>query len=78
MSKTTEITHEDLDEIAEYAAKLSEVFGFLDETKRKNFLIRREFRVLRETMTADAAEEKLSEKHFLSKDRIHVIIYKKK
>ena len=78
MSKTIEYNDEDLDKIAEHAASLSKIFGFLDENKRRDFLIRRDFLKLRKKKEVDDAELELSEKYFLSVTTIHSIIYKRK
>ena len=77
MSKTINYDDEELDQIASHAAGLSKIFGFLNENKRRDFLIRRDFVKLRRTKEVDEAELELSEKYFLSKDTIHTIVYKK-
>lgn len=78
MSKTIEYNEEELDQIATHAAGLSKIFGFLDENERRNFLIRRDFIKLRKTKEVEEVELELAEKYFLSRERIHNIIYKKK
>lgn len=79
MSTITNIPDDELDRIAEYAAGLSKIFGFLDETKHKYFVIRRDFRNMRKmNKTIDDVELFLGEKYCISKERIHQIVYNRK
>lgn len=78
MSTITDFKEEEIEEMAKMAAGLSKVFGFLDEEKHRNFLIRLEFKKLRkEGKSIDGAELALGELHNLSKERVHTIIYRK-
>jgi len=57
-------------------ARLARELGFLDEIKYRNICIREDLIELRENgLTVEKAELSLSEKYFLSPERIHSIVY---